>query len=97
MAWWISKTLAETTKLLEEKSNTKAKELEAHLNNTLNATLKNFQRTPLREVATMILTQIERQINKTNVSIDKAVSTTIHTGQNQNYTAPKDTFLHINS
>ena len=67
----LKETLTETTKLLEEKSEAKAKELEVHLNNILNDTLKEFQSTLLREVATMILTQLEKQMEKMNVSIEK--------------------------
>ena len=89
----LKETPAGTTKLLEEKSETKAKELEVHLNNTLNDTVKEFQSTLLREVATTMPTQLERQMEKMNVSIDKAVSNELNAGQNQHYITPTDNLL----
>ena len=60
MARRTRRKIAETTKLLGKKSNTKEKELEVHLNDTLNATLKWLKGTLLREVANMISTQIKK-------------------------------------
>ena len=65
----LQEKLAETIKLLEENNHTKEKELEVHLDNTLNATLKEFQGTLLREFSTMISTQLEQQMKTMNVSI----------------------------
>ena len=65
----LQEKLAETIKLLEENNHTKEKELEVHLHNTLNATLKEFQGTLLREFSTMISTQLEQQMKTMNVSI----------------------------
>ena len=88
----LKDTLTETTKLLEEKIDAKAKELEAHLNNNLNATLKELQSALIREVATMILTQLEKEMEKINISIVKAVSNAINAGQNQHYITPTDNY-----
>ena len=38
----------------------------------------------------MILTQLEKQMDKMNVSIDKAVFNAINAGQNQHCTTPMD-------
>ena len=38
----------------------------------------------------MILTQLEKQMDKMNVSIDKAVFNAINSGQNQHCTTPTD-------
>ena len=88
----LKDTLTETTKLLEEKIDAKAKKLEAHLNNNLNATLKELQSALICEVATMILTQREKEMEKINISIVKAISNAINAGQNQHYITPTDNY-----
>ena len=60
--------------------------MEIHLNDTL----KEFQSTLLREVATMISTQLKNQMDKINVSIDKVVSNALNAGMNQHYITPTD-------
>ena len=84
----LQETLVENTKLLKEKSDTNTKEVEVQLNNTLNATLKEFQGMLLREVATKISTQIKKKRNKITASIDNA----INARQNQNYIYPADNY-----